>query len=162
VSPTFWHDEALGAEEGATMRRYLVVANQTLAGAHLMEKVRESIAAEQSSFHVLVPATPPGHFATWTEGEALAVAQGRLDAALTRFKDLGAEATGEVGDPNPLQAIADALRERTVDEIILSTLPPGGSRWLKQDLPHRVERSFSIPVTHVVGEVEEPEREQPR
>jgi hypothetical protein len=142
------------------MRRYLVVANQTLGGPRLIDKVRDTLAAGPCSFHVLVPATPPGHFATWTEGEGLAVAQERLDAALSRFKELGAEADGEVGDPNPLQAIADAMRERAFDEIILSTLPPGASRWLKQDLPHRVERSFSIPVTHVVGEVEEqkPER----
>lgn len=137
------------------MRRYLVVANQTLGGAHLTEKVRGTLGAGPCSFHVLVPATPPGHFATWTEGEAVAVAQERLDAALIRFKELGAEAGGEVGDPNPLQAISDALLEQTFDEIILSTLPLGASRWLKQDLPHRVERTFSIPVTHVVGEVEE-------
>jgi hypothetical protein len=136
------------------MRRYLVVANQTLGGSHLTEKVRETLAAGPSAFHVLVPATPPGHFATWTEGEALAVAQERLEAALLRFKELGAEASGEVGDPNPLQAIDDALRERTFDEIILSTLPLGASRWLKQDLPHRCERTYSIPVTHIVGEME--------
>ena len=142
------------------MRRYLVVANQTLGGSHLIDKVRETLAAGPCAFHVLVPATPPGHFATWTEGEALAVAQERLDTALTRFKELGAEAAGEVGDPDPLQAIADAMRERPFDEIILSTLPPGASRWLRQDLPHRVERSFSVPVTHVVAEVEEPKPER--
>ena len=143
------------------MRRYLVVANQTLGGPHLLEKMRETLTTGPCSFHVLVPSTPPGHFATWTEGEALAVAQERLDTALTGFKDLGAEVSGEVGDPDPLQAIADALRERPFDEIILSTLPPGASRWLKQDLPHRVERSFSIPITHVVAEVEAPESEPP-
>jgi hypothetical protein len=142
------------------MRRYLVVANQTLGGAHLMGKIQEALAAGPCVFHILVPATPPGHFATWTEGEALAVAQERLDAALSRFKELNAEADGEVGDPNPLQAISDALRERTFDEIILSTLPSGASRWLKQDLPHRVERSFAIPVTHVVSGVEEPRTEE--
>jgi hypothetical protein len=139
------------------MRRYLVVANQTLGGTHLTEKITETLAAGPSAFHVLVPATPPGHLATWTEGEALAVAQERLDAALLRFKELGAEASGEVGDPNPLQAIGDALLEQKFDEIILSTLPLGASRWLKQDLPHRVERTYSIPVTHIVGEMATPE-----
>lgn len=49
---------------------------------------------------------------------------------LPGFMEIGAEADGEVGDPNPLQAISDALRERTFDEIILSTLPTGASRWL--------------------------------
>ncbi|HZA60366.1 MAG TPA: hypothetical protein VE754_01625 [Actinomycetota bacterium] len=136
------------------MRRYLVVANQTLGGRHLIEAVRERIATGPSEFHVVVPATPPGHFATWTEGEALAVAEKRLHQALTAFKDLGAEATGEVGDPNPFDAVCDALLDDAFDEVILSTLPVGASRWLKQDLPHRVERRYDIPVTHIVADAE--------
>jgi cell pole-organizing protein PopZ len=90
----------------------------------------------------------------WTEGEARAIAAQRLERALARFRDLGAEAEGEIGDEAPLQAIADAVRERTFDEIILSTFPPGLSRWLRQDLPHRVERTFDVTVTHLVGEPE--------
>ena len=40
------------------MRRYLVVANQTLAGHRLLEYVRQCLAASPSWFFVLVPATP--------------------------------------------------------------------------------------------------------
>jgi hypothetical protein len=66
------------------MARYLVVANQTLGGEHLIARIRERMAAEPSSFHIVVPATPlPGH-ATWKEGEATSVAQARLDRARTR------------------------------------------------------------------------------
>lgn len=136
------------------MRRYLVVANQTLGGEHLAEKVRACLAAGPSRFHILVPATQPHEHAVWTEGEARAVAAQRLERALERFRELGAEAQGEIGDERPLQAIADAVRDRTFDEIILSTLPPGLSRWLRQDLPHRVERTFEVTVTHLVGEPE--------
>ncbi len=139
----------------SVLRRYLVVANQTLGGEHLAEKVRACVAAGPARFHILVPATQPGEHAVWTEGEARAIAQRRLEQALERFRGLGANAEGEVGDERPLQAIADAVREGGFDEIILSTLPPGLSRWLRQDLPHRVERSFDLPVSHVVGEPEE-------
>jgi cell pole-organizing protein PopZ len=136
------------------VRRYLVVANQTLGGEHLAEKVRGCLAAGPSRFHILVPATQPADHAVWTEGESRAIATQRLERALARFRDLGAEAEGEVGDERPLQAIADAVRDRDFDEVILSTLPPGLSRWLRQDLPHRVERTFDLTVTHVVGEAE--------
>lgn len=44
------------------------------------------------------------------------------------------------------------LAARDFDEVIVSTLPPGASRWLRLDLLHRVERRFDLPVTHVVGE----------
>jgi hypothetical protein len=61
---------------------------------------------------------------------------------------------GEVGDERPLDAIRDALREGSYDGIILSTLPAGVSRWIGMDLPHRAERTFSLPVTHVIAESE--------
>jgi hypothetical protein len=134
------------------MRRYLVVANQTLGGAALGAKVREAMAAGECSFHIVVPATRPRDHLTWTEGEAIAVARERLEAALAWFKRMGAPATGDVGDANPMFAINDALLSQRFDEIIISTLPPGLSRWLKRDLPARVERRSGLPVTHVVGE----------
>lgn len=135
------------------MARYLVVANQTLGGDHLLEKVKECMASGQSSFHVVVPATAPtDHF--WTEAEVQAKARRRLDEALDRFRALGAEADGEVGDGNPMLAIEDAMRDQEFDEIILSTLRPGLSRWLKLDLPDRLKTHVTIPVTHIVGEPE--------
>lgn len=140
------------------MRRVLVVANQTLGGSHLLEEVRRTLAAGPCRFHVVVPATPPQDHAVWTEGEATAVARERLEAALERFQAMGAEAEGEVGDADPILAIADALADREVDEVILSTLPPGISRWMRLDLPSRVERRFHLPVTHVVAEAESARR----
>jgi hypothetical protein len=136
------------------MRRILVVANQTLGGAHLLEEVRRAMAAGPCRFHVVVPATAPQDHAVWTEGEATALARERLDAALERFRTAGAAAEGEIGDQDPILAIADALADREVDGIILSTLPPGISKWMRLDLPSRVERRFEIPVIHVVVEAE--------
>ncbi len=135
------------------MRRYLVIGNQTLGGEHLMAKVRELANLGPCSFHIVVPVTPPADHA-WTEGEIRVVAQGRLDRALSRFRQAGTDVTGEVGDANPVLAAEDVLRGQGFDEIIVSTLPPGVSRWLKLDLPHRVEAAFGLPVTHVVGEAE--------
>jgi len=57
-----------------------------------------------------------------------------------------------VGDRDPVQAVRDALRERTVDEIILSTLPPGISRWLGQDVPSRLRGAVPVPVSVVYEE----------
>ena len=103
-------------------------------------------------FTLLVPATPPAEHATWTEGGAKALASRRMEEALTRFRDAGADhADGVVGDAHPARAIDDVLLDRTFDEIILSTLPPGLSRWLKLDLPRRVEQRVGVPVTTVIG-----------
>ena len=131
------------------MRRYLVVANQTLGGGHLLALLRE-LAEEPSTFHVVVPATPPVDH-TWTDVQAIVIARTRLETALERFRAVGIEATGEVGDARPLQAIDDALARDSFDAIVLSTLPPRLSKWLRLDLVHRVQTSFGLPVHHVVS-----------
>jgi nucleotide-binding universal stress UspA family protein len=132
------------------MRRYLVVANRTLGGEHLMEVVRRCLAEAACSFHVVVPAEEPADH-TFTDGEAQAAAEERLKQALERFRKLGAETDGEVGDHRPLDAIADALNRESYDEIIISTLPVRLSRWLKVDLPQRARERFQLPVTHVMA-----------
>jgi hypothetical protein len=103
-------------------------------------------------FYLIVPATrDPNHSMLWTEGQCIALARGRLEDAMKRLRAMGAEVEGDVGDQSPLTAIVDALRARQFDEIILSTLPPGISRWLAQDLPSRVRRVCAVPVTHIVS-----------
>jgi GABA permease len=133
------------------VKRYLIVANQTLGGEHLRKRVRVCLTQGPCRFHVVVPASHSGGV-TWTEGEARAVAERRLATALRAFRGMGAEVTGEVGDISPVRAIADALLAAEFDEIILSTLPPGPSRWLHQDVVHRVRRTFAVPCTHIVAE----------
>lgn len=134
------------------MRRFLVVANQTLAGHHLLKHVRERLAAGPCWFFVLVPATPIDAQLVPGDGEADVLARRRLEGALARFRAEGASAVGAVGDPNPLRAITEALRQESFDEIVLSTLPPGTSRWLMDDLPTRLARATRLPVTHLVSE----------
>lgn len=134
------------------MHRYLVVANQTLGGEPLFARIRELARAGPSAFHVVVPATPPKDH-VWTEDEAAMTATARLDSALARIAELGLDADGEVGDGSPMLAIEDAIRQQgPFEAIVLSTLPPHLSRWLRLDLPHRVESSFGLRVIHVIGE----------
>ena len=139
------------------MRRYLIVANQTLGGPPLLDKVRDLLGEGPCRFHVVVPATHPHDHLTWTEGQSVAIAKHRLDEALARFRAAGADVDGEVGDGRPVDAVGDAIRAappgESYDAILLSTLPPGLSRWLNQDLPHRLQRAFGLPIVHLTVEV---------
>lgn len=131
------------------MKHYLVVANQTLGGQHLIEELGRRVAAGPCHLHVVVPANvdPPGW--THTPDEARAEAEQRLLLAVERFGELGATVDGQVGDERPLDAMRDALRRWPCDEVILSTLPAGVSRWLGMDLVSRATRVLPVPVTHV-------------
>jgi hypothetical protein len=133
------------------MARYLVIANLTLVSDELYELIRERAERGPAELHVLVPAArDPSTWRPHVDDEDAAAARTRLDAAIERFSALGIDVQGEVGDSSPVQAVGDVLRRgETFDEVIVSTLPPGPSKWLRMDLPTRIERASGLPVTHI-------------
>ncbi|MFT3855383.1 MAG: chloride channel protein [Ilumatobacteraceae bacterium] len=146
--------------EESPVRTYLIVANQTLASDELAAAVGERIAGGEARFYVVVPATPVHDLygsmlralgEPVNADQSRAVAAQRLAAELERIRAAGGEADGEIGDADPLVAVAAALGGRHVDEIVVSTLPDHLSRWLRVDLPRRVANTFDRPVTHVVS-----------
>jgi hypothetical protein len=136
------------------MRRYLVVAHQTLASAELIEAMQAKSAGGDAAFHLVVPIYHGDAGLTWTESRDRAVARGRLDEAIERMSGLGIAVTGEVGSDSPVDAADDVLRRDghgAFDGIIVSTLPRTISKWLKLDAPTRLARLTRLPVDHVVG-----------
>jgi nucleotide-binding universal stress UspA family protein len=131
------------------MRSYLIVANQTLTSRSLGDAITARLVDGPVRTHVVVPLSPVGGRLTWDEQESRAVARSRLDEVLARLRAMGAEADGEVGDRDPVMAVRDALRDREVDEVIVSTLPKGLSRWLGEDVPSRLRDSVHVPVVVV-------------
>jgi hypothetical protein len=128
----------------------LVVAHQTAATAALLDAVRERASHGATRFHLVVPLQPHGMHKWANPGEH---GQDEADAvladALPQLSNAaGSEVTGAVGDAEPLMAIQDAMTAEPFDEIIISTLPLGASRWLKLDLVSKA-RGLGLPVTHV-------------
>ena len=131
------------------MRSYLIVGNETLAGEALSQTINDRVADGPIRARVVVPLTHIGGRLTWDEEESMRVAVERLDETLERLRGLGVEADGEIGDRDPILAVKDAMRGREIDEIILSTLPTGVSRWLGADVPGRLRDAVKVPVTVV-------------
>jgi Major Facilitator Superfamily len=163
------------------VHQYLVVANHTRGGQELIDAIRDRMSRGPAEFWVLVPATPTIHLindfnalscafpveldvlpSARTRDEGIAEATSHLDTELHRLREIGATADGAVGDPHPMKAIEKTLAQRRFDEIILSTLPPGISRWLAWDLPHRVRASTDVPLTVITSRSRAGERSPPR
>jgi hypothetical protein len=142
------------------MSRYLVVTHQTALSPDLQRTVRALIAEDPAAeFAVLVPESP-GVPLTW-EGETVDVAGQRAEASKTLLEETAGARVFRtaVGAPEPLQAITDELRMHPgYDTLVICTLTPGVSRWLKLDLVHRAERKFGLRVIHVVVEASAPAR----
>ncbi|HJV30323.1 MAG TPA: hypothetical protein VJ645_07380 [Gaiellaceae bacterium] len=132
-------------------RRILVVANETVGGAPLRDRIRERSEGVREEVLVVAPAlnSPIRHWASDEDG-ARALAQERLDESLGLLRSGGVNARGEVGDAEPLQAIEDALRTFGADEIIISTHPEGRSNWLERGVVNAARERFAVPITHVV------------
>ena len=129
------------------------MANETVAGGELHELLGRKAKGVSEDVLVVCPALN-SKLNTWTSDEdgARAAAQGRLDSSLTRLREAGIAARGEIGDGDPLQALEDALRVFPADEVVVSTHPPGRSNWLEQGVVEQARLRFDVPVTHVVVE----------
>jgi hypothetical protein len=130
----------------------LVVAHQTAATAPLLDAVKSRAEASPAAFHLVVPRQPHGlNKILDPEDYGREEAERVLADALPKLSEAaGHEVTGDIGDSEPLSAIQDAVNLSGYDELIISTLPLGVSRWLKLDLISKA-RALGLPVTHVLA-----------
>jgi hypothetical protein len=137
-------------------RRILVVANQTAAGRELLEEIRSRCRGVDCEVLLVTPALVGSRSQRWASDidEGLDLARERMGRSVTALRGVGVEVRAEVGDPDPNMAIEDALRAFPADEIVISTLPPGESRWLEHDVVERTRREVDLPMTHVVVDLD--------
>jgi hypothetical protein len=141
-------------------RRILVIANETVGGATLRNMILSKAEGVDEQVLVVVPAlnSPLRHWAS-DDDSARAAAAERLERSLQRLKEGGVDATGEVGDSDPIQAAEDALRTFGADEIVISTHPEGRSHWLERGVVEKARERFMVPITHVVTDLEAEQEE---
>jgi hypothetical protein len=136
--------------ESSAPARVLVVAHKTAATQPLLDAVRERAQRGPCTFTLLVPNPAHGlHKVVDPEDQGVSQAGSVLDRALPVLREAaGTSVDGIVGDSDPVAAVHDAINLRGFDEIIISTLSPRLSRWLKLDLPSKVS-GMGLPVTTV-------------
>jgi hypothetical protein len=117
----------------------LVVANLTATSEELLAALGERSERGSCRFTLLVPRSG-------------ADSEERLAQAVEGMRRAGlAQVKGVLGDPDPIVAVMEIWDPMEFDEIVVSTLPTGSSRWLGVDLPHRLEKLTAVPVRHVVS-----------
>jgi hypothetical protein len=130
-------------------RHLLVVTSVKLAG----EELRRELAAAGGpgvELDVLAPILASrSHY--WAsdldrEGEE---AHERLEASLAWAAEQGFAAKGEVGDPDPLLAIADELRDFGADEVIVVTHSGERRSWLANRMLGHLARELDVPVREI-------------
>jgi hypothetical protein len=136
--------------------RVLVVANKTAASPGLLEAVRERAARGPAEFTLLVPNPAHGlHKVVDPEDQSHSEAEAVVEFALPLIEEAaGKPCDSIIGVPEPLAAVQDAVNLHGFDEIIVSTLPTRVSKWLRLDLPHKLE-GLGLPVTTITAKSRE-------
>ena len=122
----------------------LVVANETVLGEQLLDRIRQRASESPASFLIVCPQSDP------TRGDH-PDAERRLRSALAILRSEGADVHGQIAHPDPFVATMEAVEDERIDEIIVSTFPGERSGWLRRDLVGRL-RATGLPVQHVVVE----------
>jgi hypothetical protein len=121
----------------------LVIANETVVGEPLLDRIRERAARSAASFLIVSPQSDP------TQGEH-PEAERRLRRALSTLRSEGIDAHGQVTHPDPYTAALQAIADERVDEILVSTYPGERSGWMRRDLVGRLRKDAGVPVEHIV------------
>jgi hypothetical protein len=129
----------LDAEHGVA--NVLVVANQTVLGDSLLQKIRERAAKSPASFLII---SPQGD----SEG-SYEDAERRLLRAVTTLRSDALDVHGQISHPDPYAAAMQTIEDERVNEIIVSTFPGARSGWLRRDLLGRLRADTKLPVEHV-------------
>jgi hypothetical protein len=120
----------------------LVIANETVVGAPLLDRIRRRAAESPASFLIVCPQSDPGM-------SAHPDAERRLRRSLAELRGSGIDAHGQIAHPDPYTAAMHAVRDERVDEIIVSTFPRARSGWLRRDLVERLRKNAGVPVEHI-------------
>jgi hypothetical protein len=119
----------------------LVVANQTVLGDALLDRIRERAQSSPAGFLIVSPQGEGG--GSYEEAER------RLLRAVTRLRAQGLDVHGQISHPDPYTAVMQAIEDERVDEVIVSTFPRARSGWLRRDLVERLRSDAKVPVDHV-------------
>ena len=123
----------------------LVVANETVLGEQLLDRIRARASEGTASFLIICPQSDPAR------GEHPKAEQ-RLRSALAILRSEGLDVHGQIAHPDPFVAAMEAIEDERTDEIIVSTFPGERSGWLRRDLVGRLRSESGLPVDHVVAE----------
>jgi hypothetical protein len=119
-----------------------VIANETVLGEPLLERIRARAADGNVSFLIVSPQSDP------SQGEH-PEAERRLRRALAVLRSEGIEAHGQISHPDPFSSALEAVQDERIDEIIVSTFGQAKSSWLRGDIVERLRKETALPVEHV-------------
>jgi hypothetical protein len=126
------------------------VVDEEVSGEQLTRALLGHLGEGVEEVFVVAPALPESKLdlLTGEVDEAIPPARERLERTLVKLREAGLDARGEVGDPDPIQAMSDEIVKFEPEEIILVSHGDAGPG--EKDLLEQAERNFDQPVLQIV------------
>jgi hypothetical protein len=134
--------------------RVIAIITDPIGGREATQQLKEAASGGEIELRLIAPAVEanPLRHTLGDIDEPKREAQEKLDASLTSLRAAGLEASGAVGDPDPIQAAKDALLEAPADEVVIFEREAAESRWYEGDLTERAEEELEPPLRIVTME----------
>jgi hypothetical protein len=134
-------------------KRVLIIANEAVADrpAGVPDVVQRQV-LEADEVRVVTPMLT-GKLQSWVSDiDAAALeADERMQAIVDSIGEAGQPATrGQIGDEDPLQAVADALAFFPADALILAVHAADVPNWRERRFSKKVRDRFDLPVTEML------------
>jgi hypothetical protein len=133
-------------------KRALVVANEAVSGSELRTSLTSQLGDEIGEVFVVAPAlTESGlKYMLGDVDAAIGPARERLERTLAELREAGIEASGEVGDSDPMMAISDEIAKFNPDQVLVVAHRDEDGAFAERGLLEQIERDLDLPVTELV------------
>ncbi|HEV2590687.1 MAG TPA: hypothetical protein VGU02_02220 [Gaiellaceae bacterium] len=133
--------------EASTGARILIVASGAVD-----DRLAEVLAGEPQDVQIVVVApalTSRLNYWSSDDRRSRQAAQNVIDCVLAELAALDYAARGQVGDADPLQAVADALCVFPAEKVIVASHLEARPNWLARDLVLRIRAGFQVEVVDI-------------
>lgn len=134
--------------------RVIAIVTDELHGPEPLEQLQGGANGDGVEVRVVVPAVEanPLHHTLGDIDHPRQQAEQRLERILKTLRDGNVQVSGEVGDPDPVQAAQDALLKAPADEVLIFEHAEGQTEWYENGLYERAQESIEPPLRLVVLE----------
>jgi hypothetical protein len=134
--------------------RVIAIVTDELHGSEPIEQLQSNANGDGVEVRVVVPAVEanPLRHTMGDIDEPRQQAEERLERVLKVLRDGEVQVSGEVGDPDPVQAAQDALLKAPADEVLIFEHAEGQAEWYENGLYERAQESIEPPLRLVVLE----------
>ena len=135
----------------------MILANEAIGDQALVREIVRHTQGRPAQARIVAPAIvkSPLDLAAGDVDDEITEARRRLEVSIAALAESGIQATGDVGEADPVLALEDALRLFPADEVIVVAHPQDHATWLEQDVVERTRREVDIPITVIEIEREE-------